>query len=84
MVTQHAIDEPVPSKFLRGEMSSSDRDLAERLSRAVVELQEVMDSCLLAGLIVEPNFAKVANRLTRFGTRIDSSVCNVRVFRKLT
>jgi len=43
-----------------------------------------MDSCLLAGLIVEPNFAEVDNRLTRFGTRIDSSVCNVRVFRKLT
>ena len=65
-------------------MSSSDRDLAERVSRAAVELQEAMDSCLLAGLIVESNFVDVGNRLTRFGTRIDSSVCNVRVFRKLT
>ena len=84
MVPQHAIDEPVPGKVSRGEMSSSDLDLAERVSRAVVELQEAMDSCLLAGLIVEPNFVDVDNRLTRFGTRIDSSVCNVRVFRKLT
>ena len=84
MVTQHAIDEPVPSKSLRGEMSSSDRDLAERVSRAAVELQEAMDTCLLAGLIVESNFVEVGNRLTRFGTRIDSCVCNVRVFRKLT
>ena len=84
MITQHAIDEPVPSKSLRGEMSSSDRDLAERVSRAALELQEAMDSCLLAGLIVESNFVEVGNRLTRFGTRIDSSVCNVRVFRKLT
>ena len=84
MVPQHAIDEPVPGKVSRGEMSSSDLGLAERISRAVVELQEAMDSCLLAGLIVEPNFVDVDNRLTRFGTRIDSSVCNVRVFRKLT
>ena len=84
MVPQHAIDEPVPGKVSRGEMSFSDLDLAERISRAVVELQEAMDSCLLAGLIVEPNFVDVDSRLTRFGTRIDSSVCNVRVFRKLT
>ena len=78
------IDEAVPSKFSGGEIGSSDHDLAERVSRAVGELQEAMDSCLLAGLIVEPNFVDVDNRLTRFGTRIDSSVCNVRVFRKLT
>ena len=65
-------------------MSSSDIEIAERLSRAVAELQEAMDSCLFAGLIVEPKFVDVDNRLTRFGTRIDSHVCMVRVFRKLT
>ena len=43
-----------------------------------------MDAALLAGLVVEPNFKLVENRLTRFGTRIDSNVCNVRIYQKLT
>ncbi len=61
-----------------------DHELGDRISQAIAELQEVMDAAILAGLIVEPIFTQVENRLTRFGTRIDSSVCSVRIYRKLT
>ena len=61
-----------------------DHELGDRISQAVAKLQDAMDAALLAGLIVEPNFKLVENRLTRFGTRIDSPVCSVRVYRKLT
>ena len=76
-------------KFEPGEpaqigIGHSDVEIAERTARAVVELQDAIDTALLAGLIVEPNFREVDNRLTRFGTRIDSFVCNVRIYRKLT
>ncbi len=72
-------DEPTPS-----EMTPTDRDVAVKTVQAVGELQEAMDAALLAGLIVEPSFSQVENRLTRYGTRISSFVCNVRVYRKLT
>ena len=72
-------DEPTPS-----EMVPTDMDIAEKTVEAVSDLQDAMDAALLAGLIVEPNFAQVENRLTRYGTRISSFVCSVRVYRKLT
>ena len=59
-------------------------ELAKRVSQAAAELQDAMDAVLIAGLIVEPKFTQVENRLTRFGTRIDSHVCTVRVYRRLT
>ena len=77
-------------KFLgsHGTLSSDagivDHELANRVSQAVTELQDAMDAALLAGLVIEPNFRLIENRLTRFGTRIDSSVCSVRISRKLT
>ncbi len=72
-------DEPTPS-----EMTPTDMEVAEKTVQAVGELQEAMDAALMAGLIVEPKFMQVENRLTRYGTRISSFVCNVRVYRKLT
>lgn len=77
-------------KFLgsHGTLSSDadivDQELAVRVRKAVEELQDAMDAALLGGLVVEPIFTEVANRLTRFGTRIDSNVCRVRISRKLT
>ena len=43
-----------------------------------------MDAALMAGLIVEPSFKLVENRQTPSGMRIDSFVCNVRTYRRLT
>ena len=60
-----------------------DRDLADRILRACNELQEAMDTAVLSGLIVEPNFARIEGRLTRAGVKVDSFACSVKVFRKL-
>ncbi len=60
-----------------------DRDLADRILRACNELQEAMDTAVLAGLIIEPSFARIEGRLTRAGVKVDSFACSVKVFRKL-
>ncbi len=68
---------PCPSEGI------TDRDIADRINHAVMEAQEAMDAALLAGLIVEPSFTLLDNRLTKTGVRIDSHVCKMQVFRKL-
>lgn len=60
-----------------------DQEPAERISQAIAELQGSMDAALLAGPVVEPKFVPADNRLARFGTRMDSSVCRVRLYRRL-
>ncbi len=60
-----------------------DRGHADRILRASVELQEAMDSAILAGLIVEPGFTQIDGRVTKSGVKVDSFVCKVKVFRKL-
>ena len=61
----------------------SDSEIAEQIVDAVNKVQEAMDRAILAGLVVEPSFNRIENRLTQTGMRLDSFVCNVRVFRKL-
>ena len=61
----------------------TDSEIAERINNAIVEVQESMDAAMLAGLIVDPSFTRIENRLTKCGVRIDSDVCKVQVFRKL-
>ena len=73
-----------PHGTLSSDADIVNQELAVRVGKAVEELQDAMDAALVAGLVVEPAFTQVTNRLTRFGTRIDSNVCRVRVYRKLT
>ena len=79
-----AIPLPKRGKSGRDGPPPGDDEIAARVGQATAELQDVMDAALLAGLVVEPSFTQVDNRLTRYGTRIDSFVCRVRVYRKLT
>ncbi len=60
-----------------------DREIADRTVRAIAELQDALDAAVQAGLIVEPNFMRIENRLTRCGARTDSLVCKVSLYRKL-
>ena len=62
----------------------TDSEIAERINNAVVGFQEAMDSAMLAGLIVDPNFTRIENRVTKCGVRIDSYVCKVNILRRLT
>ena len=61
----------------------SDREIANRTTRAIIEFQDALDAAILAGLNVEPSFTLIENRLTRFASRIDSYVCKVNLFRQL-
>lgn len=61
-----------------------DTELSKRISQAVGSLQEAMDAALLAGLTVKPEFRFMKNRLSSSGMRVDSNVCEVRVYRKIT
>ncbi len=60
-----------------------DRELANRTSHAINELQDALDAAILAGLNVEPSFVLIENRLTRFASRIDAYVCKVNLYRQL-
>jgi hypothetical protein len=62
----------------------SDRELADRTQRALAELQDALDAAVLAGLIVEPSFTRIENRLTQCGARADTFVGRVHVLRRLT
>jgi len=62
----------------------SDAQIAEKIHLAVAQIQETMDAALMAGLIVEPSFNLIENRQTHWGVRLDSFVCNVRTYRRLT
>jgi len=62
----------------------SDREIAGRVQRALSELQESLDAAVLAGLIVEPSFTRIENRLTQCGARVDSFVGKVHILRRLT
>ncbi len=61
----------------------SDRDLTDRTQRALAELQDALDAAVLAGLIVEPSFTRIENRLTQCGVRVDTFVGRVHVLRRL-
>ena len=60
-----------------------DREIADRTTRALSELQDALDAAILAGLNVEPSFTLIENRLTQFASRIDSYVCKVNIYRQL-
>ncbi len=53
------------------------------IKQAAGEQQDAMDAALLAGLLLEPKFTRIENRLAQCGMRLDSFVCKVSVFRKL-
>ncbi len=74
---------PIPFPHDNASPHQDDRDIANRIAAAITEVQESMDQAVLAGLVVEPNFARIENRQTQCGVRIDSFVCKVGVYRKL-
>ncbi len=62
----------------------SDAQIAEKIHHAAAQMQDAMDAALMAGLIVEPNFSLIENRMTPWGVRLDSFVCKIRSYRRLT
>ncbi len=61
----------------------TDNEIAGMLKRGVATLQEALDAALLADLLVSPRITLMENRLTPWGMRVDSFICNVSSFRRL-
>ena len=62
----------------------SDRVLAHTLTQGIARLQDTMDAASKAGLIIEPTFKSISGRFNEFGVSVDSYVCNVELYRKLS
>ncbi len=60
-----------------------DRELALGLLNAMNNLQDALDAAVMAGLIVEPSFSRVANRFNDRGCDVDTYVAKVQIFRRL-
>ena len=73
-----------PAPVDDGYQPPRDRELGRRVTAAIGELQDAIDAAILAGLIVEPSFKPISGRFNDFGVSVDSYVCNVQIFRKLT
>ena len=73
-----------PQEVGKEYVAPSDRQLAAQLSHGIATLQTAMDSASKAGLIVEPTFKSVSGRFNEFGVSIDSYICSVDIYRKLS
>ncbi len=62
----------------------SDRELSKGVFQAIAMLQEAMDDASRAGLIVEPTFKSISGRFNEFGVSVDSYICSVDIYRKLS
>lgn len=62
----------------------NDRELSVQLTHGIAKLQDAMDSASKAGLIIEPTFKSVSGRFNEFGVSIDSYICGVEIYRKLS
>ena len=62
----------------------TDRAIALRVTGAIGELQDAIDAAILAGLMVEPSFKSISGRFNEFGVSMESYVCSVQMYRKLS
>ncbi len=73
-----------PKEVAKDYVIPSDRKLAIQVTRAIAMLQEAMDAASRAGLIIEPSFKSISGRFNEFGVSVDSYVCSVEIYRKLS
>ncbi len=73
-----------PREVTQDYVLPSDRVLARNLNQGTAKLQDAMDAASKAGLIIEPTFKSISGRFNEFGVSVDSYVCNVELYRKLS
>jgi len=73
-----------PQEVTQDHVLPSDRVLARNLNQGTAKLQDAMDAASKAGLIIEPTFTSISGRFNEFGVSVDSYVCNVELYRKLS
>ena len=82
-MASNTIPFPNVGQMKRSRSPQRDQAIAERMRRAVAELQSAMDEAVLAGLVVEPGFSRIERRLAGDGVLIESFVCRVDLYREL-
>ena len=73
-----------PQEVTQDHVLPSDRVLARNLIQGTARLQDAMDAASKAGLIIEPTFTSISGRFNEFGVSVDSYVCTVELYRKLS
>ena len=73
-----------PQAVVQDYVLPSDRVLARNLNQGTAKLQDAMDAATKAGLIIEPTFKSISGRFNEFGVSVDSYVCTVELYRKLS
>jgi hypothetical protein len=73
-----------PKAVTKDYVVPSDRELSSRVTQAIAELQDAMDAASRAGLIIEPSFKSVTGRFNEFGVSVESYICSVEIYRKLS
>ena len=73
-----------PQAVIRDYVVPSDRALSIRVTQAIAMLQDAMDSASRAGLLIEPSFKSISGRFNEFGVSVESYICNVEIYRKLS
>ena len=85
---EETLSEPKPSvrpqAVVQDYVLPSDRVLARNLNQGTARLQDAMDAATKAGLIIEPTFKSISGRFNEFGVSVDSYVCTVELYRKLS
>ncbi len=85
---QETLNEPKPSArpqaVVQDYVLPSDRVLASNITQGIAKLQDAMDAASKAGLIIEPTFKSISGRFNEFGVSVDSYVCTVELYRKLS
>ncbi len=77
---------PFPHEKASGQRTAglTDHEIGEMLNRGIAAIQAAMDKAQMAGIVIEPSFSLIENRLAPCGMRLDSFVCMVHSFRRLT
>ena len=73
-----------PMEVAQDHIVASDRELSVKVTQAIAMLQDAMDCASRAGLIIEPSFKSITGRFNEFGVSVDSYVCSVEIYRKLS
>ena len=73
-----------PKAVTKNYVVPSDRELSVRVTQAIADLPDAMDSASRAGQIIEPSFESISRRFNEFGVSVESCTCSVEIYRKLS
>ena len=73
-----------PQEVAENYLVPSDQALSTQVTQSISVLQEAMDEACKAGLITKPSFKSITGRFNEFGVSVNSYICSVEIYRKLS